>query len=242
MEYTYAIIDSDATSNLQLQHFLEEYGDFECTGMAKSSTQGIDIILKHMPKIVFINLNGNAGSYFQMVSELHQYVQHLPIFIGISNSKLHAYQAIKSNFFDYWLLPYNEFDIRKSLLRLRKQIPLQTSQTICLKSYKDFRYIDTDEILYLKADNNATDFIMKDGNTVSAFKTLKTFEDNLPKNFIRVHQSYILNSKYISRINYGKSICALNNENVELPFSKSYLDNVDSLKKKLGKKTFSTLN
>jgi len=242
MEYTYAIVDSDATSSLQLQHYLEEYGDFICSGMAKSSLEGLDMILKHMPKIVFVNLNGNASNYFQMVSELHQYIETLPIFIGISNSKLHAYQAIKSDFFDYWLLPYNEFDIRKSILRLKKYIPQETSQTICLKSYKDFRYLDTDEILYLRADNNATDFVMKDGSTISAFKTLKSFEDKLPQSFIRVHQSYILNSKHISRINYGKSVCALHGESQQLPFSKSYLENVDGLKQKLGKKAFSTLN
>ena len=117
-----------------------------------------------------------------------------------------------------------------------------TSQTLCLKSYKDFQYLETDNILYLKADNNATDFVMKDGTKISAFKTLKTFEDKLPKNFVRIHQSYILNINYISRINYGKSVCALNSGRELLPFSKTYRENVDGLKKILSKNTISALN
>lgn len=243
MEFTYTIIDSDATSNLQLQHFLEEYGDFMCLGEARDEGDGLNAILKHSPDVVFVNLNENAYDYFIMVKELHQYIENIPIVIGISRSKEHAYSAIKNNFFDYWLQPFNEFDIRKTLLRLKKRMPKEEfSQTLCLKSYKDFQYLDTDEILYLKADNNATDFIMKDGTTISAFKTLKTFENRLPKNFVRVHQSYILNRDYVSRINYGKSICSLKNNKTQLPFSKTYKENIDGLKRIMSKSSISTLS
>ncbi len=243
MEYTYTIIDSDVTSNLQLQTYLDEYGDFLYLGQARCAADGLNSILKHLPDIVFVHLNERAFEYFQMITELYQYVKDIPVLIGISKSKNYAYDALKNNFYDYWLLPYNEFDIRKTVMRLVKQMPKEKeSQTLCLKSYKDFQYLDTDEILYLKADNNTTDFYMKDGSTISAFKTLKTFESKLPSNFIRVHQSYIINVNYVSRINYGKSICALKSNNTQLPFSKSYKDNIDDLKKLLSKNTISTLN
>lgn len=243
MEYNYLIIDSDAATNLQLQHLMEDFEEFYCAGVASDTTDGINSILKFSPDVVFINLNDKAGKYFQMVAELYQYIQDIPIIIGISKSKQFAYEAIKNNFFDYWLLPFNEFDMRKTLLKLKKVMPNEnTSQTLCLKSYKDFQYLETDNILYLKADNNATDFIMKDGTTVSAFKTLKTFEEKLPKNFVRIHQSYIININYVSRINFGKSVCALKNGREQLPFSKTYRENVDGLKKILSKNTISTLN
>jgi DNA-binding LytR/AlgR family response regulator len=243
MEYNYLIIDSDATSNLQLQHMLEEYGEFYCSDIARDTKDGVNSILKFSPDLVFINLNNNAHKYFQMVAELYQYIQDIPVMIGISKSKEYAYEAIKNNFFDYWLLPFDEFDIRKTLLKLKKGMPANsTSPTLCLKSYKDFQYLETDNILYLRADNNATDFVMNDGTKVSAFKTLKTFEDKLPKNFVRIHQSYILNINYISRINYGKSVCALKSSREQLPFSKTYRENVDGLKKILSKNTISTLN
>ena len=243
MEYSYTIIDSDVSSNLRLQTYLDEYGDFLYLGQANNSADGLNSILKHLPDVVFIHLNDKALEYFQMIRELYQYVKEIPVLIGFSRSKEHAYEAIKNNFFDYWLLPYSEFDIRKTILRLSRQIPKEKeSHTLCLKSYKDFQYLDTDEILYLKADNNTTDFYMKDGSTISAFKTLKTFERKLPSNFIRVHQSYIINVNYVSRINYGKSICALKSNNTQLPFSKSYKENIDDLKKLLSKNTISTLN
>ncbi|MGJ8738571.1 LytR/AlgR family response regulator transcription factor [Zobellia laminariae] len=243
MEYTYTIIDSDATSNLQLQHYLEEYGDFTCAGLAQNSEEGTNIILKYFPDVVFVNLNENAYEYFHMVMELHQYINELPIIIGISKNKKYAYDAIKNGFFDYWLKPYNEFEIRKSILRLKKEIPAKTEpQTICLKSYRDFQYINTDDILYLQADNNSTEFVMKDGTINNAYKTLKTFENQLPKNFVRIHQSYIVNTNFISRISYGKSHCTLKQNKMQLPFSKSYRENIDGLKNLLSKNTISALN
>jgi len=243
LEYTYAIIDSDATSNLQLQHYLEEYGDFVRCALSRNSDEGLNHILKYSPDLVIINLNENASEHFQMVVEMHLYVKEMPLIIGISQTKAHAYQAIKNDFFDYWLQPYNEFDIRKSLLRLKKRLPKPAEpNTLCLKSYSDFQYLDTSEILYLKADNNTTEFIMKDGSVNNAFKTLKTFEDQLPKNFVRIHQSYIVNTDYISRINYGKNICSLKDVSKQLPFSKGYRGNIDGLKKMLSKKSISSFN
>ncbi len=241
MAYTYTIVDSEATSNLQLQHYLEEYGEFACMAEARGINEGLNTIIKFLPDIVFINLNDSAPEYFRMVTELYQYVKELPLFIAISKTKDHAYDAIKYNFFDYWLLPYNEFDIRKTIRRLQKKMPLdERTPTLLLKSYNDYHYVNTDEILYLKADNNTTDFHMIDGSVISAYKTLKTFENQLPANFIRVHQSYILNRNFVSRINYGKSICSLKTGKTQLPFSRSYRENIDDLKKILSKNSISS--
>lgn len=243
MQFSYTIINSDVSSNLQLQLFLEEYGDFVCASISKNCKEGLNAILKFSPDIVFINLNDSPESSFHMTSELHQYDNKIPIVIGISSSKDHAYEAIKNNFFDYWLLPYDEFDIRKSLLRLKKIMPAEeTPPTLCLKSYRDFQYLNTDDILYLQADNNATEFIMKDGTVNNAFKTLKTFEQQLPPNFVRIHQSYIVNINYISGISYGRGLCTLKLRKLQLPFSKSYRNNIDELKNLLTKNTISALN
>jgi DNA-binding LytR/AlgR family response regulator len=115
-------------------------------------------------------------------------------------------------------------------------------ETICLKSYRDFQYLNTRDILYLKADNNTTEFVMKDGSLVNAYKTLKTFENQLPEGFVRIHQSYIVNTNYISGISYGKSVCTLNLHNLQLPFSKSYKTNVDIVKDHLSKNTIRAVN
>ena len=242
MDYTYTIIDANATTCLQLQSHLQEYPDFFCSATSANTNEGLNQILKTLPDVVFLNLSKIGAEGFQMLTELHQYLQKIPLFVAVSSDKSHAYQAIKTGCFDYWLLPFNEFEIRKTILKLRRQVPKETvPTTLCLKTYRDYHYIDTNEILYLKADNNATDFFMKDGTKISAFKTLKSFEETLPQNFIRIHQSYILNVKYVSRINYGKSTCTIRNIEYQLPFSKSYKERIDDLKSLLSKNAIDTL-
>lgn len=234
MDYSYGIVDANAATSLQLQHFLEEYRAFQCVSHDPTADQGLDSLLKFKPDVVFVNLDQHAESLFGMVRDTFQYLESQPLFIGIASDKAHAYGALKHQFFDYWVLPFSEFEIRKTLLKLGRRLPKPVqAQTLCLQSYKDFQYLNTQDILYLQADNNATDFVMTDGTRISAFKTLKSFENQLPPNFVRIHQSYILNSDYISRINYGKNRCTLRFGKAELPFSRGYRGNVDALKELL---------
>lgn len=98
---------------------------------------------------------------------------------------------------------------------------------ICIKSYGDYRYIDASDICYFQADNNSTDIHLSNGEMVTAFKTLKHFEGILTFPFIRIHNSYILNRNYISRIHTGNAVCYIKNSTTKIPFSKSYKSNVD---------------
>ena len=98
---------------------------------------------------------------------------------------------------------------------------------LCIKSYGDYRYIDAKDICYFQADNNSTDIHLNNGEMVTAFKTLKHFEGILSNPFTRIHNSYIVNRNYISRIHTGNAVCYIKNTTVKLPFSKSYKGNVD---------------
>lgn len=119
-----------------------------------------------------------------------------------------------------------------------KTVPATTDNTvtvqppqsliICIKSYGDYRYIDSEDILYFEADNNSTDIHLNNGEMITAFKTLKHFETVLPESqFLRIHNSYIINVNQVSRIHTGNTVCYIKNSTTKLPFSKSYKDNVD---------------
>ncbi|WP_298141532.1 LytTR family DNA-binding domain-containing protein [Flavobacterium sp.] len=100
---------------------------------------------------------------------------------------------------------------------------------ICVKSYGDYRYIDAKDICYLQADNNSTDIHLNTGEMITAFKTLKHFEGVLKYPFVRIHNSYILNIEYVSRIHTGNAVCHIKNTTTKLPFSKSYKENIDAI-------------
>lgn len=235
MEQRFSIVGCDKETESKLKFIIGFFPGFSCVSISNELDEALDSLLKKTPSLVFIDLSqkGNLKDPFSFVNELHHYLEELPVFIGIAQSKILAYDAIKNNFFDLLLTPLSEFELRKSIMRYQKNHIKKDSERLCLKSYSDYRFIDLDEILYLKADNNTTDFYLTEGRKVSAFKTLKHFEESLPGDFLRVHHSYIINTNQVTRINFGKSVIALQDKVPNIPFSKSYKLQVDNLKKNL---------
>ncbi len=124
----------------------------------------------------------------------------------------------------------HDVEVKTIPATVENQITIQKQQSliICVKSYGDYRYIDSNDILYFEADNNSTDIHLNNGEMITAFKTLKHFETVLPQTqFLRIHNSYIINVDQVSRIHTGNTVCYIKNSTTKLPFSKSYKENVD---------------
>lgn len=192
-----------------------------------------------------------------IVNELHRYLKAIPKIIVTTTSKELAFDAIKYEVADYLLKPINRADVVKTLhkidkansgentVAIRPTSKIEPSETVvasktrqetlskseplvlCIKSYGDYRYIDTRDIAYFQADNNSTDIHLNNGEMITAFKTLKHFEGVLTYPFVRIHNSYIVNSNCISRIHTGNTVCYIKNSAIKLPFSKSYKSNID---------------
>lgn len=244
MQNRYSIIDGNKSTIKKIENFFESKVDFACVGTSDCYNQSLDTILEYTPDVVFIdvdNKDDNCNNAFNFVNELYKYVNEIPHIIALSNTKDEAYNCMKNNFYDYILKPINAFELRKSIARLKLK-PKQPSNKLCLKSYKDYRFIEMDDILFLKADNTSTDFFMDDGTTISAYKTLKIFESILPENFTRIHNSYIVNQKYVSRIHFGKAKCTIKQNSFAIPFSKTYKENVVVLEKSISKNALLSLN
>jgi two-component system response regulator LytT len=194
----------------------------------------LNTIIKIKPKIIFINIETNKINFHKFIFEISQHNRNNPSIIALSKTKANAYDAYQFNFSFYILKPLTEFYVRKSLHTIMEDYPTKSVETICLKSHKDFHYLNIKNILYLKADNNTTDFYMDDGKIIGAYKTLKVFENSMPKSFYRIHKSYIININCISRIQFGKWICIIKNQH-KIPFTKTFLDNTIKMNEILSK-------
>ncbi len=241
MKYPYVIIDNDLKTIETIQLALEEHKEYMCTGIANNEEEGINLVLERAPKLVFLEVNvqgvyaENCG--YSIIKELQKYLNIMPEFIVVTKTEKYAIEGIRNGILDYILKPFDKNVLRRSLYRYQKSFVDTSDSTICFKSYGDYRFVNLDEVLYLKADNNTTDFMLYNGQTVEAFKTLKHFQNVLPEGFVRIHNSYIVNSKYISRIHFGKSKCTIKNLTAPIPFSRSYKNNVEEIKDLLSKRS-----
>ena len=240
MQFQYTIISEDSDLIGMLLELPDQFEDFVCVGYTGNEEKAYEHILKLQPQIVFLDLDSkNLTDPFGFVNQLFQYLEVLPKIVAISQSKENAYKAIKNNFFDYLLKPSLKIELRKCLMSLKKKH--KGPGQLCLKSYSDYQFLTLSEIVYLKADNNTTDFYLNSGGKVVGFKGLKIYESLLPANFLRVHKSYVINSSFIRRISFSKNKLSLRifSGLVEIPFSKSYANQINSLRSALISETLS---
>ncbi|MEL6811717.1 MAG: LytTR family DNA-binding domain-containing protein [Bacteroidota bacterium] len=241
MEYPFVIIDNDPKTINSIQLSMENQPEFACVGITDDEQTGLDLILERRPALVFldIELPGRDCNkiLFNIINELHKYVDNLPQFVVMAQTAEYAIQGIRNNVLDYIVKPMEQNLLRRCLLRFQRQVASHLVNTLCFKSYGDYKFINADDVLYLKADNNTTDIVLSGDRVVRAFKTLKCFQDALPSNFMRIHNSYIVNIDQISRIHFGKSKCTIKNTMDFVPFSKSYRSNVEHIKDCLSNKS-----
>ncbi len=233
MQFSYVIIDNSNFLELLIDS-IKEFDEFLCVAVCKTRNEGIDKVLKHKPNIVFLSINNSIinsseSISFSLLSELHEFMDELPTIIVLSDTKEDAFEAYQRGVSGYLLNPIDRFELRKCLMRYQKKHKQLFNETISIKSNGDYNFLRFNEIIYLKADNNTTDFYLKSGKIVSAFKTLKHFEKLLPFYFFRIHHGYIININYVNRINLRKNSCYLFDNNLVLPFSRTYKESIDTI-------------
>jgi DNA-binding LytR/AlgR family response regulator len=257
MNYSYIIIDDDQENVLKTKAMADSFSELEFIATATNYQDGLNLILEHTPQLVFLEIDPTdkkSNLSLALINELYRYLKIVPKIIVTTSKKDLAFEAIQYEVTDYILKPIVRIDFVKLILKLKKSNkepeisdvkPFVVSNEepkviadhlthnkekpliLCVKSYGDYRYIDAKDISYLQADNNSTDIYLSNGEMITAFKTLKHFESVLSFPFIRIHNSYIVNRNYISRIHSGNTVCYIKNTTTKLPFSKSYKANID---------------
>ncbi|MEO8533383.1 MAG: LytTR family DNA-binding domain-containing protein [Flavobacterium sp.] len=253
-KYSYIIIDDDAESILKTKTVAEGFSELTFVASAANDEQGLNLILEHKPSLVFLEIDPKdtlSKLSLSLISEMYRYLSTMPKIIITTLRKDFAYDAIQYGVFDYLLKPVLKTDLLKAVLKLDKMtlatefvktgsetnaltIPtvkrlqdIEKPLVICIKSYGDYRYLNASDICYFQADNNSTDIYLNSGEMVTAFKTLKYFENVLSYPFFRIHNSYIINRNYVARIHSGNSVCYIKNSSKKIPFSKTYKSNID---------------
>jgi DNA-binding LytR/AlgR family response regulator len=329
MKQTYIIIDDDAQSTLKTQAVASRFEGFVCVATAANYSDGINVVLEHLPKIVFLEIDPSdktSNLSLLFINELYRYLKEVPKIIIVTKYKELAFESVKYDVLDYYTKPLGINELRKSILRMEKmkstltpevskplgilesaiskdtfsifdsvveqkevvkekevvaypdfainkeividevavnEVSIEISDSedlatetsmatelpeennleilrenlpkeekpliICVKSYGDYRFIEAKNICYLQADNNSTDIHMHNGEMITAFKTLKHFEGLLKSPFVRIHNSYIVNIDYVTRIHTGNAVCYIKHTITKIPFSKSYKENVDAI-------------
>ena len=180
-------------------------------GTANSVVSAAKLLQKKQPDILFLDIMLGDGTGFDVL-EIFPNLTSKIIFVTASDA--YAIKAFKFAAIDYILKPYREEDLANALEKAQQKIqpdhhqlsilqqtvmqPSSKPKKISLHTAEKIIVVNIEDIIRCKSDNNYTTFYFVNGSKILVSKTLKYYADLLKEvDFIRVHQSHLINIKYI---------------------------------------------
>lgn len=208
------IIDDELNNCHNLQNILARYcPEVDVLGMAHNATEGLELILKEQPDLVFLDIQMPGGSGFDLLASIKN-PDFDVIFVTAYNQ--YAIKAIRMSAIDYLLKPINILELREAVSRVKAKNELKSSKSNHLQNYLENQslsqsqrkialptserllYVKIEDIIRCQGENNYTKFYLNNGQPVLVSKTIKEYEELLKEDgFIRVHQSHLINTKHV---------------------------------------------
>ncbi len=187
----------------------------QVVGECESVREAVIVANACKPDLTFLDINLIDGTAFDFLEQTEDLTFKV---IFITAYEEYALKALKAGAVDYLMKPVDEEELK---LALQKVIALPVNEQrqnintakavwnndeskLILSLHDSFQVIDLNELLYCESDKGYTTFYCNDGKKHLVSKTLKEFEERLvTANFIRPHQSFMVNMKFIDK--YDKS-------------------------------------
>jgi two-component system LytT family response regulator len=210
------IIDDEPSGINSLTLLLQKYAtDVRVVASTTDAEEGIRMINDYCPDIVFLDIKMPFLNGFELLERLSFRSFHL---VFTTAHEEYALQALKQNAIDYLLKPIDADDLHECLARIRKKqkgdtffdIPIeltgnigkQLSNRIFVPAKDGFAFVNAEDIVRLEADSNYTRIFLMNKISPVVARTLKEYEKILciaERQFMRVHQSHIINLTHVSR-------------------------------------------
>jgi DNA-binding LytR/AlgR family response regulator len=214
----------------------------------------LEVIKRHCRSISFIQLEATFTNPLQAMTyvqqghtdllfldiqmpdlsglELLKKLQPRPITIFTTAFSEHAVQGFELDALDYLLKPFSAERFLKACQKAKDLFDLKNA----LPAAERYLYIKTggeqvkvlvDDILYVQSAGNYVSFILTSQKILSRLTMAET-EVLLPaSDFIRIHRSYIVSKKHITRLEKNKVHC----KDIALPVGAGYAFAVNEIKK-----------
>lgn len=213
--YKAVIIDDEQNSIDVLKLLLQEHcPPVKLSGSTTSSEEGISLIKRLVPDIVFLDIEMPKYNGFQLLEQVNDIFFHL---IFTTAYDQYALKAFKFSALDYLLKPIKVDELKGAIDKLGKgdryyqekikvlEQSIQGTKTnkpperIVLPHAKGYLFQRVDEILYCEAYNTYTKFFLEGKSPIMISKPLGEVEEILEcAGFFRTHWHFLINIKKIT--------------------------------------------
>lgn len=190
--------------------------DITIVAEADSVANGLNQINQFKPDLVLLDVHLTDGTGFELLTQLSEKDFDVIFITGFDN---HAIKAIKVGALDYILKPVDDDEFIQAIEKvienhskdnnIEKLIEVSNEyfkgvekKRVILKTLDAVYAVYEDDILFCKSEGNYTTFYTLQAGKIVVSKSMKKVEEILSEiNFVRCHQSYIVNKKHVFKYN-----------------------------------------
>ena len=237
------LIDNEENIITSISSMLQNH----CEGIkeinyANGVKYGIAKIEEFKPNIVFLDVEMDDGTGFDLVSQLKE-INFQLIFVTAHNK--YAINAFKFSAIDFIQKPVDIDDLITAFNKAKSQIHSKDiinqfqilkdsisniqnkDQKIVLKDNKSIYFIQVNDIFNCEAEGSYTTFHLVNNQKITVSKPLKEYELLLETfGFFRPHNSHLVNSSKITRLDKANGGLLILNNKAEIPISQRKWDYV----------------
>ena len=234
------IIDDDQNLRNGMRQILKLYApEISIVGEANNVETGVGNIENLKPQVVFLDIQLGDGTGFDVLEQIAKrngkVSSHI---VFITAHEQYAIKAFRFSALDFLLKPVDPEELQKVILKIKSVLNQQDSfahidllienirkksnhfHKIALSTSEGIHLFEISDIIRCESEDNYTRFFIKDNKSILISKTLKEYEELLASHqFERIHQSHLINLKYLKSYIKKDGGYVVMTDNSHLPIS-----------------------
>ncbi len=221
MSITALVVDDEPIARHAIVRLLRDDPDIELLGECGDGASAVEAIRHRSPELVFLDIQMPAMSGMEVASTIG--AERMPATVFVTAFEQYAVRAFEANAVDYLVKPFSRERFAATLRRVKSRLSagagagrdastqiLQALQAlrqrdehiqrIPIRTDEHIRFIEVDDIVWIKASGNTVQIHLADGMHEMR-ETMSALVERLdPRHFARVHRSAIINVRRIKAI------------------------------------------
>ena len=188
----------------------------KCNNYFKLQTLLFDEIREKVD-IVLMNIKIGKDMGIDLANHIQKVFPYIQIAF-ISDLPEYAKDIFKASPAYFLLKPVRIGDLQEAMNRMIVRLNIKKHRVFIFETKREIFTLLVENICYIESEKRVVHFHMTENRVESGYGKMDEIEERLPDQFLRCHQSYIVNINYI--FSFSRNCIVLDNEKI-IPISRS---------------------